>query len=132
MFKSVFAATAALSMSAGAALAGPYVNIENNAGFTGSDFEGSVTETHVGYESALGESAGWYIQGGPAFVSPDGDDTTTELSGKVGIGADVTDRVNVYAEIAAQTQDEINFDEDLNIGTKIGVKYTFWVLKTTE
>jgi len=27
MFKSVFAATAALSMSAGAALAGPYVNI---------------------------------------------------------------------------------------------------------
>ena len=125
MIKSVFAATAALSMSAGAAFAGPYVNIENNAGFTGSDFEGSVTETHVGYESALGESAGWYIQGGPAFVSPDGDDTTTELSGKVGIGADVTDRVNVYAEIAAQTQDEINFDEDLNIGTKVGIKYTF-------
>ena len=50
MFKSVFAASAALSMSAGAALAGPYVNIENNAGFTGSDFEGSVTETHVGFE----------------------------------------------------------------------------------
>ena len=125
MFKSVFAATAALSMSAGAALAGPYVNVENNAGFTGSDFEGSVTETHVGFESALGESASWYIQGGPAFVSPDGEDTTTELSGKVGIGADVTDRVNVYAEIAAQTQDEINFDEDLNIGTKVGVTYRF-------
>ena len=125
MIKSVFAATAALSVSAGAAFAGPYVNVENNAGFTGSDFEGSVTETHVGYESALGESAGWYVQAGPAFVSPDGDDTTTELSGKVGIGADVTDRVNVYAEIAAQTQDEINFDEDLNIGTKIGVKFTF-------
>ena len=125
MFKSVFAATAALSMSAGAAFAGPYVNIENNAGFTGSDFEGSVTETHLGFESALGESASWYIKGGPAFVSPDGDDTTTELSGKVGIGTDVTDRINLYAEIAAQTQDEINFDEDLNIGTKIGVKYSF-------
>ena len=125
MIKSVFAATAALSVSAGAAFAGPYVNIENNAGFTGSDFEGSVTETHVGYESALGESAGWYVQAGPAFVSPDGGETTTELSGKVGIGADVTDHVNVYAEIAAQTQDEINFDEDLNIGTKIGVKFTF-------
>ena len=125
MIKSVFAAAAALSMSAGAALAGPYVNIENNAGFTGSDFEGSVTETHVGYESALGESAGWYIQAGPAFVSPDGEGTTTELSGKVGIGADVTEHIGVYAEIAAQTQDEINFDEDLNIGTKIGIRYTF-------
>ena len=113
------------SFLAAPAFAGPYVNLENNAGFTGSDFEGAVTETHVGYESALGDSSSWYIQGGPAFVSPDGGDTTTELSGKVGIGADVTERVNVYAEIAAQTQDEINFDEDLNIGTKIGVKYTF-------
>ena len=125
MFKSVFAAAAALSMSAGAALAGPYVNIENNAGFTGSDFEGSVTETHVGFEGGLGENAGWYVQGGPAFVSPDGEDTTTELSGKVGIGADVSENLNLYAEIAAQTQDEINFDEDLNFGTKIGVKYSF-------
>ena len=39
MIKSVFAATAALSMSAGAALAGPYVNVETNAGLemTGDD-----------------------------------------------------------------------------------------------
>ncbi len=113
------------SFLAAPALAGPYVNIENNAGFTGSDFEGSVTETHLGYESGLGDSSSWYIQGGPAFVSPDGGDGSTELSGKVGIGADVTDRVNLYAEIAAQTSDEINFDEDLNVGTKIGVKYSF-------
>jgi len=125
MFKSVFAATAALSMSAGAALAGPYVNIENNAGFTGSDYTGSVTETHVGFDGALGESAGWYVQGGPAFVSPDGGDTTTELSGKVGIGVDVTERLNVYGEVSAITQDEINFDEDLNVGTKVGVKFSF-------
>ena len=33
MIKSVFAATAVLSMSAGAALAGPYVNVETNAGW---------------------------------------------------------------------------------------------------
>ena len=115
----------AASFLAAPAFAGPYVEIENNAGFTGSDFEGSVTETHVGYESELGENAGWYVQAGPAFVSPDGEDTTTELSGKVGISADVTDHVGVYAEIAAQTQDEINFDEDLNIGTKVGIRYTF-------
>ena len=35
MIKSVFAATAALSMSAGAALAGPYVNVEANCGMDG-------------------------------------------------------------------------------------------------
>ena len=115
----------AASFLAAPAFAGPYVEIENNAGFTGSDFEGSVTETHVGYQADLGEDAAWYVQAGPAFVSPDGEDTTTELSGKVGIGADVTEHIGVYAEIAAQTQDEINFDEDLNIGTKIGIRYTF-------
>ena len=48
MIKSVFAATAALSMSAGAALAGPYVNVEANSGFTGSDYTGTTTDAHVG------------------------------------------------------------------------------------
>ena len=37
MIKSIFAATAALSVSAGAAVAGPYVNVEANAGWTGDD-----------------------------------------------------------------------------------------------
>ena len=125
MIKSALAAVATVAFSSTAALAGPYVNIENNAGFTGSDFEGSVTETHVGFESALAESSAWYIQGGPALVSPDGEDLTTELSGKVGGGVDVTEDLGVYAEIAAQTSDEINFNEDLNFGTKLGVKYNF-------
>jgi hypothetical protein len=56
MFKSVFAATAALSMSAGAALAGPYVNVEANSGWTGSDYGGTSTDLHVGYEGEFGES----------------------------------------------------------------------------
>ena len=54
MIKSVFAATAALSMSAGAALAGPYVNVETNAGWTGADYNGAVTDFHLGYEGASG------------------------------------------------------------------------------
>ena len=53
MIKSVFAATAALSMSAGAALAGPYVNVETNAGWTGTDYTGATTDFHVGYELSL-------------------------------------------------------------------------------
>ena len=115
----------AASFKAAPALAGPYVNIENNSGFTGSDYQGATTETHVGFDGALGESSAWYVQGGPAFVSPDGEDATTELSGKVGIGIDVTERLNVYGEVAAMTADEINFDEDLNVGVKTGVKFSF-------
>ena len=50
--KSIIASGLLLGMAHGAAIAGPYVNVENNAGFTGSDFTGQVTtDFHVGYES---------------------------------------------------------------------------------
>ena len=115
----------AASFMAAPALAGPYVNIENNAGFTGSDYEGAVTEFHLGYEGGLGENASYYIQGGPALISIDGEENTTELSGKVGVNAPLSESVSVYGEVALRTAGEIDFDEDLEMGTKLGVKYTF-------
>lgn len=121
MIKSVFAATAALSMSAGAAFAGPYVNVEANSGFVGSDYAGTITDLHVGYEGALGESAAWYVQGGPAIVSPDGGDTDTEFSGKAGLSAGLTERLSAYGEVSFLTQDSA----DTNYGTKAGLKFTF-------
>ena len=124
MFKSVFAATAALSMSAGAALAGPYVNVETNAGYTGEDFNGSVTDLHVGYEGNLGDDATYYIQGGPAIVAVDGEENETEISGKAGVGIDVTEQVNVYGELSFLT-DEQDFGDNLGLGVKAGVKYSF-------
>jgi len=91
MIKSVFAATAALSMSAGAAFAGPYVNVEANSGWTGSNYNGTATDLHVGYEGALGENASYYVQGGATVVSPDGGESDTVPSGKAGLGFAVTD-----------------------------------------
>ena len=123
--KSALLAAAAIIGFGAPAMAGPYVNIENNAGFVGSDYESAVTETHVGYEGDLGENAGYYVQGGPAFVSPDGGETTTELSGKVGVVADLSDNVELYGEVALRTAGEIDFDEDLNVGTKVGLTYRF-------
>lgn len=123
--KSALLAAAAIIGFGAPAMAGPYVNIENNAGFVGSDYESAVTETHIGYEGDLGENAGYYVQGGPAFVSPDGGETTTELSGKVGVVADLSDNVELYGEVALRTAGEIDFDEDLNVGTKVGLTYRF-------
>ena len=123
MIKSVFAATAALSMSAGAAFAGPYVNIETNAGYTGNDYNAATTDLHVGYEGAIGEDAGFYLQAGPAIVAVDGADTTTEFSGKAGVGVDIAENVNVYGEVAFITVDG---SDDNNYGLKAGLKYTFW------
>tara|TARA_B100000927_G_scaffold277641_1_gene259464 strand:- start:1894 stop:2265 length:372 start_codon:yes stop_codon:yes gene_type:complete len=123
MFKSVFAALSASALSAGAALAGPYVNVETNAGWVGDDYSGAVTDLHVGYEGDLGESAAWYIQGGPALVSVDGEETETEISGKVGASVAITERLGAYGELSMLTADQ-DFD-DLNVGGKLGVKFSF-------
>ena len=121
MFKSVFAATAALSMSAGAALAGPYVNVETNAGWVGDDYSGATTDIHVGYEGSAG-SASYYVQAGPAIVAVDGEDTDTQFSGKAGVGVPVTDAIGVYGELSFLTADD---SDDLGLGGKLGVKYSF-------
>ena len=53
MIKSAFAALAAAPLFAGAAMAGPYVNVEANSGFTGSNYNGTTTDLHVGYDCLL-------------------------------------------------------------------------------
>ena len=121
MFKSVFAATAALSMSAGAALAGPYVNVETNAGWVGDDYTSATTDLHVGYEGEAG-AASYYIQAGPAIVAVDGEETDTQFSGKAGIGVPVSEAIGVYGELSFLTAED---DDDFGVGGKLGVKYNF-------
>ena len=82
MIKTAFAAAAAAVAFAapGAALAGPYVNVEANSGFTGSDYTGTTTDAHVGYAGASG-AVSYGAQIGPSFVVTDGGESDTVLSG---------------------------------------------------
>ena len=121
MFKSVFAATAALFTSAGAALAGPYVNVETNAGWVGDDYTSATTDLHVGYEGTAG-AASYYVQAGPAIVAVDGEETDTQFSGKVGVGVPVSDAIGVYGEMSFLTAED---EDDFGLGGKLGVKYNF-------
>ena len=121
MFKSVFAASAALFASAGAALAGPYVNVETNAGWVGDDYTSATTDLHVGFEGEAG-AASYYIQAGPAIVAVDGEETDTQFSGKVGVGVPVSDSLGVYGEMSFLTAED---EDDFGLGGKLGVKYNF-------
>ena len=123
MIKSVFAASAALSMSAGAALAGPYVNVETNAGWTGSDYNGAATDLHVGYEGPLGENGSYYVQGGATVLTPDGGDTDTVPSGKAGLGYALTDALGAYGEVSFVGSGDDDIDR--GYGAKVGLKYNF-------
>ena len=70
MFKTAIATLAAAAAVAApsAALAGPYVNVEANSGWTGSDYTGTTTDAHLGYEGTVGAAA-WYVQGGVTRIS---------------------------------------------------------------
>ena len=123
MFKSAIALAAAAPLMAAPALAGPYVNVETNAGWVGDDYSGATTDIHVGYEGALGESgASYYVQAGPAIVAVDGEDTDTQFSGKAGLGLPVSDAIGVYGDVSFLTADD---DDDFGLGGKLGVKYNF-------
>ena len=122
MFKTtIAAAAAAVAFAPAAALAGPYVNVETNAGWTGDDYTGAITDIHVGYEGEVG-SASYYVQGGPAIVAADGVDTETQFSGKAGLGVPVSDALGVYGEVSFLTADD---EDDFGVGGKLGVKYNF-------
>jgi hypothetical protein len=113
-----FAILPAVAFLATPAIAGPYANIENNAGFSGSNFVGHVTDFHLGYESG-NDIASYYVQAGPSIFAPDGGVEETKLTGKIGGSVQATERLSVYGEVAA------TFDNVNDYGTKVGVKYSF-------
>ena len=123
MIKSVFAATAALSVSAGAAFAGPYVNVETNAGWTGDDYSGATTDFHLGWEGPIGESGSYYVQGGASYITPDGGDSDVVPSGKAGLGFALTDSLGAYGEVSFIGSGDDDIDK--GYGAKLGVKYSF-------
>ena len=114
----------ASTLAAGPAFAGVYVNVENNAGFTGADYTGAVTDFHVGYEGG-NDTFDWYVQGGPAVVTVDGaDESDNRISGKVGANIAATEKLGFYGEVSVLTADS-DTDDDNTWGTKVGAKYSF-------
>tara|TARA_Y100000015_G_scaffold35324_1_gene35971 strand:+ start:230 stop:589 length:360 start_codon:yes stop_codon:yes gene_type:complete len=119
MFKLLIASGVAVSaavLASPAQAEGFYLNPEFNAGWTGSDFNSSLLEGHVGYEKD-----GLYIQGGPAYAQPDGGDAELGFSGKMGISAPVSESFDVYGEVSAAKFDDV----DAGYGLKVGAKYSF-------
>ena len=120
-------ALAALTASAAIATpatAGVYANVESNGARVGSEYTGSVTDVHVGYENSLENGSSVYVQGGPAIVAEQGEDSDWRFSGNVGGNFQATDSLGVYGEVSLLTADE-DTDDDNAWSTKVGIKYTF-------
>ena len=125
--KSTIAAVAASPfLLAGAAFAGPYVNVESNISYPDGDYSSANTDLHIGYEGSLTESADFYAQIGPQFGAVDGTDgTETEFSGKVGVSVAATDALGIYGELAGVTDEASNGDDEIDWSAKVGAKFVF-------
>ena len=110
----------AATLASTPAMAGVYINAESNASYTGNDYTSRTTDLHIGYEGDVG-ALGYYVQGGPAFVNPDGAEGDTDFSGKGGLSIAATEKLGIYGEVSFKTDD----DADTSYGTKIGAKYSF-------
>ena len=124
--KSTIAAVAASPfLLAGAAFAGPYVNVESNISYPDGDYSGATTDLHIGYEGSLGANADYYAQIGPSFTAVDGTDGSEgEISGKVGVNVAATESLGVYGELSGITK-EVSGDDTVNWGAKLGAKFAF-------
>ena len=127
--KSTIAAVAASPfLLAGAAFAGPYVNVESNLSYPDGDYSSAATDLHIGYEGTVSEGkVAYYVQGGPSVVHTEtSDDYETELSGKVGASYAVAESTSIYGEFSGATAGEDSDGDTIrNWGAKAGVKFTF-------
>ncbi len=127
--KSTIAAVAASPfLLAGAAFAGPYVNVESNLTYPDGDYSSAATDIHIGYEGTVSEGKiAYFVQGGPSLAHTEStDDTETELSGKVGASYGVNEDLALYGEVSGATNGEdASGDNIVDWGAKIGAKFTF-------
>ena len=118
MIKSTIAAVAASPfLFAGAAFAGPYVNLEATGSYPDGTYTSGALEGVVGYEGATESGIGYYVSGGLTSTHTETADEfgDVEFIGYLGGSYD-----KFYGEISGVTA-----DDDIDWGAKAGVKFTF-------
>ena len=116
--KSKIAAVAASPfLFAGAAFAGPYVNLEATGSYPDGNYASGGLEAVVGYEGSTESGIGYYISGGPTVTHTETTDEfgDVELIGYAGATYD-----KFYGEISGVTN-----QSDVDWAAKAGVKFTF-------
>ena len=121
--KSTIAAVAASPfLFAGAAFAGPYVNVEANGSYPDGAYTSGNIEVQVGYEGTTTNGINWYASVGPKVTHTETADEfgDVEFSGYIGGGKSLTAKASVYGELYGATN-----NDDFDVAGKAGVRYTF-------
>ena len=121
--KSTIAAVAASPfLFAGAAFAGPYVNVEANGSYPDGAYSSGNIEVQVGYEGTTEGGIGWYASVGPTVQHTETTDDfgDVEFAGYLGAGKSISAKAAVYGELYGATN-----DDDFDVAGKAGLRYTF-------
>ena len=106
----------------GAAIAGPYVNIEANGSYPDGAYSSGNIEFQVGYEATTTNGISWYASVGPTVQHTETADEfgDVEIAAYLGGSKGITDKVGVYGEVYGATN-----NDDLDLSGKAGLRYTF-------
>ena len=121
--KSTIAALAASPfLFAGAAFAGPYVNLEANGSYPDGSYESGALEAQIGYEGETEGGLGYYVSVGPTVGHTEAADEfgDVEIAGYLGGGKSLTEKTSVYGEIYGASN-----NDDVDWAGKAGLRYTF-------
>ena len=122
--KSTIAAVAASPfLLAGAAFAGPYVNVEANGSYPDGDYTSGNLELQVGYEGSTPGGLDWYASVGPTVPHTESADDfgDVEIAGYLGGSYGISESVSLYGEIYGQTTPS----DDNDFSGKVGAKFSF-------
>ena len=122
--KSTIAAVAASPfLFAGAAFAGPYVNLEANGSYPDGSYESGNLEAVIGYEGTTEGGLGYYVSAGPTVGHTESADEfgDVELAGYLGASKSLTESVSAYGEVYGQSTS----GDDNEYSGKVGVKFVF-------
>ena len=122
--KSTIAAVAASPfLLAGAAFAGPYVNVEANGSYPDGDYTSGNLELQVGYEGSTPGGLDWYASVGPTVPHTESADDfgDVEIAGYLGASKAITESVSAYGEVYGQS----TATDDNQYSGKVGVKFVF-------
>ena len=114
----IAAVAASPFLFAGAAFAGPYVNLEATGSYPDGTYTSGGLEAVVGYEGETPGGLGWYVSGGPTVTHTESSDEfgDVELIGYLG---------GSYGKFYGEVSGVTTAADDIDFGAKAGVKFTF-------
>ena len=119
MTKLTIAAVAASPfLFAGAAFAGPYVNLEATGSYPDGTYTSGGLEAVVGYEGETPGGIGWYVSGGPTVTHTETADEfgDVELIGYLG---------GSYDKFSGEISGVTTPADEIDWSAKAGVKFPF-------